>query len=184
MRTLLALALALLACGQARSPEKPSSLQAALERAADLEGVPRALVIALAYADSRFSMNGGQPSVDGAYGLLHLVDRADAPEALSLDRAARLIGLPRDQLRTDAFANARGGAALLRASADQLFAQYRDLDESRLGDWWQAVMRASGNESAQVADSFASQVYRILRDGLSVQIEGEVVHLAPQAFEA
>src|SRR5438477_1290197 len=184
MRTPLALVLALAACGQERAPEKPSSLQAALEQAADMEGVPRALLVALAYADSRFSMNGGNPSVDGAYGLLHLIDRADAPEALSLERAARLTGLPRNQLRADVFANARGGAALLRASADELFAQYRDLDESRLGDWWQAVMRASGNPGAQVADSFAAQIYRLLRDGLSLEVEGEIVRLAPQEFEA
>src|SRR5437588_4250199 len=125
MRIPLALFLALLACGPAAAPEeeKPSSLQAALERAADMEGVPRALLIALAYADSRFSMNGGQPSVDGAYGLMHLIDRADAPAALSLDAAARLTGLSREQLRSDAFANARGGAALLRAEAEKLFAQ-------------------------------------------------------------
>jgi N-acetyl-anhydromuramyl-L-alanine amidase AmpD len=186
MRTPLALALALLACGQARAPETetPSSLQAALERAANLEGVPRPLLIALAYAGSRLSMNGGQPSVDGAYGLMHLIDRADAPDALSLGRAARLTGLSAAQLRSDAFANARGGAALLRAEADKLFAQYRDLSPSRLGDWWQAVMRASGNDSAQVADSFAAQVYRILRDGLSVRIEGEIIHLAPQEIDA
>jgi N-acetyl-anhydromuramyl-L-alanine amidase AmpD len=184
MRSSLALSLALLACGQTRLPEKPSTLQAALEGAADLEGVPRPLLVSLAWADSRFSMNGGQPSIDGAYGLLHLIDRPDAPQALSLERAAQLTGLSKEQLRSDAFANARGGAALLRAEADKLFAQYKDLDESRLGDWWQAVMRLSGNESARIADSFASQVYRILRDGLAVQVDGEVVRLAPQEFEA
>src|SRR5438093_8876255 len=126
MRSPVALSCALLACGQqARAPsEKPSTLQTALERAADLEGVPRALVIALAYADSRLLMNDG-PSVDGAYGLMHLIDRSDAPEALSLDRAARLTGLPRAQLRTDAFANARGGAAPLRAAGATLFSEDR-----------------------------------------------------------
>src|SRR5438445_13693997 len=96
MRTPLALALALVTCGQQRAPETPSSLQAVLERAADLEGVPRALVVALAYTDSRFSMNGGQPSVDGAYGLMHLIDRADAPEVLPLDPRPRLTGSPED----------------------------------------------------------------------------------------
>jgi len=172
-----------LACAQAPRELPPSGLQAQLERAADLEGVPRPLLIALAYVDSRLQANG--PSSDGAYGLMHLVDRDDAPEALSLSRAARLTGLRAEELRTDSFANARGGAALLRAEADPIFAEYRDLDQRRLGDWWQAVMRLSGVRDPRTADSFASQVFRLLRDGLAVQLpDGGLLRLAPQDFDA
>ena len=147
MRSPAPLALLVLACAQERPPAPaPSRLQAQLERAADMEGVPRALLIALAYVDSRLSMN--QPSTDLAYGLMHLIDRDDAPMALSLTRAARLTGLLPDELRTEPFANARGGAALLRAEAEALFAGHHDLDSRRLGDWWEAVMRLSGGNPA------------------------------------
>src|SRR5438309_8742469 len=158
MRSPAPLALLVLACAQERPlAPAPSRLQAQLERAADMEGVPRALLIALAYVDSRLSMN--QPSTDLAYGLMHLIDRDDAPMALSLTRAARLTGLLPDELRTEPFANARGGAALLRAEAEALFAGHHDLDSRRLGDWWEAVMRLSGVSDARTADSFASQVF-------------------------
>ncbi len=113
-------ALAVFACARAHEPA-PSTLQRKLERAAEIEGVPAPLLIALAWVDARLSMN--TPSPDGGHGLLHLIDRADAPEARSLERAALLTGLPAVALRTDAFANARGGAALLRAEGERLFAQ-------------------------------------------------------------
>ena len=173
-------ALAVLACARAPEPA-PSTLQRKLERAADLEGVPRPLLIALAWVDARLSMN--TPSPDGGHGLLHLIDRADAPAARSLSRAALLTGLAPEELRTDAFANARGGAALLRAEGEQLFARYHDLDERRLGDWWQAVMRMSGVEDARTADGYAAQVYRVLRDGLIVSVGGESVRLSAQEFD-
>ena len=168
----------LLAISCAASPPPPSLLQEKLERAADLEGVPRPLLIAMAYVDSRLSMNGR--SIDGAYGLLHLIDREDAPAARSLSRAAKLTGLTAEALRSDELANARGGAALLRAEAESLFSQFHDLDQRRLGDWWMAVMRMSGVENARVADSYAAQVYRILREGLVT----DLVHLLPQDYDA
>ena len=173
---------ALAACACARAPEpSPSTLQRKLERAADLEGVPRPLLIAMAWVDARLAMN--TPSPDGGYGLLHLIDRTGAPAVRSMARAAQLTGLSTAELRSDAFANARGGAALLRAEGEKLFAQYRDLDERRLGDWWQAVMRMSGVDDAKTADAYAAQVYRLLRDGLAVSVEGEPVRLAPQEFD-
>src|SRR5438132_8323096 len=174
--------LTIAACAQPAREIPPSKLQAQLERAADLEGVPRPLLIALAYVDSRLVPAG--PSIDGAYGLMHLIDRADAPPALSLSRAEQLTGLSPQELRDDPFANARGGAALLRAESELIFSQYRDLDPRRLGDWWEPVMRLSGVADARVADSFASQVFRLLRDGLVVEAGGELVRIAPQEVDA
>ena len=180
MRRPAALLLTVAACAGGAPPAPPSSLQAALDRAADLEGVPRALVLGLSYVDSRWAMTGR--SIDGAYGLLRLVDRDDAPRARSLARAAQLTGLSPEALRTDAFANARGGAALLRAEADDFFSHAGNLDESRLGDWYPVIMRASGVQGARLADDYAAQVYRVLRDGAVSVTEGGLVRLAPQAF--
>ena len=173
--------LLLAACATQKAPEPPSTLQGTLDRAADLEGVPRPLLLALSWVDSRWAMTGR--SVDGAYGLLHLVDRKGGPAARSLARAARLTGLAEEALRTDAFANARGGAALLRAEADDFFGHAANLDESRLGDWYQVVMRASGVENPRLADDYAAQVFRVLRDGAVSVSEGGLVRLAPQSFQ-
>ena len=171
--------------GTLASPS-PTGVQATLDRAADLEGVPRPLLAAIAWIDSRASMNQGMPSDDSAYGLLHLIDRPDlaADDPQSLARAARLTGLSADALRTDAFANARGGAALLRAEMDKLLAEYPDLREDRLGDWFQAVMRISGTNNPKVADGYASQAYRLLREGLgSTAGDGTPFEIAPQDFD-
>ena len=183
MRTPVLIALAALGCGRAAPEPPPSTLQAAVERAADRYGVPRSLLLATAFVDSRFELH--DTSLDGSHGLLHLIDRDDAPDALSLPRAARLSGLSADALRTDAYAGAQGGAALIRAEADAFFAEYKDLDERKLGDWWQLVMRLSGSRDARVADSYAAQVYRVLRDGFALQLaDGSVARLAPQDYDS
>ena len=187
----VALSAALLACGGKSEPlaldqqaQAASGLQPLVERAADLEGVPRPLLVAIGWADSRLSMRAGRQSLDGAYGLCNLVERDAAPPALSLDRAARLTGLPAASLRTDAFANARGAAALLREQADALFAQYKDLHEERLADWYAAVLRLAGSDDPFVADGFARQVYAVLQDGLSAQDErGQPVRIAAQEID-
>ena len=205
---LLVLSALSLACGtptaQPRDPPAPSSgTQALVERAADLEGVPRPLLVAIGWIDSRLSMNGGVPSADHAYGLFHLIDEEAAPaagesgeeapaaapgtpsaarRALSLQRAARLTGLSPAALKTDPLANARGGAALLRAEQERLLATYPDLREERLGDWFQAVMRLSGADGAAIADAYASQVYRLLQGGLSAETDGGPARIVPQEF--
>jgi hypothetical protein len=132
-----------------------SPIQAQIERAASEYGVPPPLLVSISYVDSRLEMNA--PSPDGGYGLMHLID---------LQQISLLSGISIERLKTDPLSNARGGAALLRSYADPMFAQYRDLDQRRLIDWWQAVMRMSGSSRASVANSYAAQVYRILRDGL------------------
>lgn len=190
-RTAAALCLAAAGCAAPAGPGAPGAgpLQRQVEQAADEYGVPRPLLLALAWVESRASMNGGEPSVDGAYGLFHLVageaaaDPRGRHRAQSLVLAARLTGLSAEALRTDPLANARGGAALLRAEMDALLARYPDLRDERLGDWFEAVMRASGVEDARLADGFASQVYRLLRDGLSAADgQGGVLRLLPQEF--
>ena len=174
--------------GVTRDPPAPSSgVQAEVERAADVEGVPRALLVAIGWIDSRLSMNGGQPSRDGGFGVLHLLDERlttvnEARARLTLQRAAALTGLPLERLQTDAFANARGGAAILRAELERMLAAYPDLHEERLGDWYQPVMRLAGLDDARLSDDYAAQVYRLLRDGLSAQGPGGPARIVAQEF--
>jgi hypothetical protein len=192
-RTLSLLVPLLFACSTAPGaltrdpPVATPGMQAQVERAADTEGVPRPLLVAIAWIDSRLSMNGGAPSVDGAYGVFHLIDEErggmdPARARLTLQRAAALTGLPEAALRKDPLANARGGAALLRAEMDRLVASYPDLREEALGDWYQAVMRLAGSDDARLSDDYAAQIYRLLREGLSAQGAGGPVRIVAQEF--
>jgi N-acetylmuramoyl-L-alanine amidase/Carboxypeptidase regulatory-like domain len=185
--------IALTACGVSAPAALPGeaegrgALQRAVEHAADLEGVPRPLLLALAWTHSRFSMGGPGPTRDGGFGVFHLIDdRSGAASPgrarLSLQRAAGLTGLSIEALSREPLAHARGAAAVLRAEMEALLAAYPDLREERLGDWFQAVMRLSGSSDARVADAYASQVFRLLRDGLSAEGEGGSVRIAPQEF--
>ncbi len=72
---------------------------------------------------------------------------------------------------------------MLRAEADDFFSDALKLDETRLGGWYQVIMRASGVTNARLADDYAAQVYRVLRDG-AVSVTGSgPVRLVPQAFQ-
>ena len=183
--TAASLAALLASCARAPAELPQSNTRRAIERAADEENVPRPLLLAMAFTESRFSMHGGQPGNDGGYGLFHLVDRPDAPEAIALAHAARLTGLSPEALRSNAFANALGGAALLREQATLVFSQYRDLNEANLGDWFEPVMLASGIRDARLATDFAAQVFSALRDGVrGTGDHGVAIGLAPQIFKS
>ena len=184
-RSIALAALALwVGCGPQQAGQAPTGeLQARIEGAARRYGVPPPLLLAVAWTQTRLSMNEGVRSPDGGYGLFHLIDRDGAPDSLSVVRAAALTGLTVEALKVDAGANALGYAALLREQADQIFKQYRDLDEHRLGDWFEVLMLSSGLADARAADGFATDVFRALRDGAVVTADdGSVVRLVPQAF--
>ncbi|WP_206505169.1 peptidoglycan recognition protein family protein [Streptomyces chrestomyceticus] len=174
------------------------SLQQAFADAAARYGVPRDVLLAVAYMESRWDGHGGAPSVSGGYGPMHLTDartalaerphhsdgdedprgddsraRKRAPARLpavtelparlrTLERAARLTGLPAERLRRDPAANLRGGAALLAEEQRRL--GLRSADPAR---WYGAVARYPGADDTRTAAGFADDVYDVLRQGQS-----------------
>src|SRR6478735_6243144 len=116
----------------------PGARQQAFTAAATEFGVPAPLLEAVSYAQTRWEGHAGEHNTSGGYGPMNLVDAtvftADVaqqrdgvgsaqalPSSLdSLGRAARLLGVDRDALRTDAAVNIRGGAALLKSTQDSL----------------------------------------------------------------
>ena len=87
-----------------------------------------------------------------------------APEAMqTLDTAAALTGVPKDELKRNAAANLRGGAALL-ASYQQALGAPRSADPAA---WYGAVARYSGASDAEAAQQFADDVYAIIQSGQS-----------------
>ncbi|NED95194.1 N-acetylmuramoyl-L-alanine amidase [Phytoactinopolyspora alkaliphila] len=97
----------------------------------------------------------------------------------TLSAAAGLTGTPEDDLRDDAAANIRGGAALLAHYQEELGAPVGgDTDPA---DWYGAVARYSGADTTDAARFFADEVYATLRDGAERRTDdGQLVTLAPQ----
>ncbi|RKF24153.1 N-acetylmuramoyl-L-alanine amidase [Micromonospora globbae] len=143
-----------------RAPSGP--LAVAFDTASARYDVPRDLLVALGYAETRLDMHAGAPSAAGGHGLMHLVHN---PRQRTLDEAATLTGLDPAALRTDPAANVLGAAAVLRAYADEagLTATARD----DLGRWYGAVARYGGAREASAARLYADTVYDLLRSGFS-----------------
>ena len=111
-------------------------LETAFTRAAHEFDVPRDLLVAVGYGETRLDGHGGLPSQANGYGVMHLVSN---PRQHSLERAAELTGHPVADLKSVTSANIRGGAAVLRdiADAEQLTAADRD----RVSAWYPVVAR-------------------------------------------
>lgn len=155
--------------------------QQAYSAAAARYGVPADVLLAVSYVESRWDTNAGTPSTGGGYGPMHLTDAAEVttlrkptlrkPTSLSLpswsaqtvDRAAALTGMSKQELRTDPSANIAGGAALLRSYQDSLGAPTGT--SSDITAWYAAVARYSGAGAADTAEVFADEVYATIRAG-------------------
>ncbi|WP_157245639.1 N-acetylmuramoyl-L-alanine amidase [Nonomuraea typhae] len=156
-------------------------------------GVPLSVLLAVSYLHSRWDDHGGQPSVSGGYGPMHLVDgaavplgghhegdpRGDdsrpllrplpqpprAPED-TLRPAARLSGTSVALVRRDPRANIRAGAALL--------ASHRVRPGGEPRDWYEAVVRYAGSKG------FADEVFTVIREGAARRTDdGSYVRLVP-----
>ncbi|MDB4894594.1 MAG: N-acetylmuramoyl-L-alanine amidase [Firmicutes bacterium] len=102
----------------------------------------------------------------------------DDPGRHTLDAAAKLLGLDPAVLKRDAAHNIRGAAALLAQYARETNGQL-PADEA---GWYGAVAKYSGSQEADVALSFADEVYQTLGAGAERQTaEGDQVRLAARS---
>ncbi len=145
-------------------------------------GVPKELLLAVSYNQSRWTPHGGLPSSDNGFGIMNLrtkivrvVNDAKGDPAASeprenilkathysLDDAAELLDTSAENLKTNERQNIRGAAAVLAAYA-------RSYDAGKLpislGDWYAAVAAYSGYDNAGLATAFADDVYSSLQQG-------------------
>ncbi len=160
-----------------QSPHTDTPFNAAFDDAAQEFDVPRDLLVAVGYGESRLDGHDGLPSQARGYGVMHLVDN---PTHRTLDLAAQETGLPATELRHEDAANIRGGAAVLRAYADRLGLSAADRGD--VDAWYQAVARYSGATEEATARSYADHVYTLLREGIQAPVDGgETVEVAPHA---
>ncbi|MEU2840806.1 N-acetylmuramoyl-L-alanine amidase [Streptomyces sp. NPDC007076] len=148
------------------SPDGGHPMNRAFARAAAAYDVPRDLLAAVGYGETRLDGHAGRPSQANGYGVMHLVSN---PADRTLERAAALTGKPLAELRTDTGANILGGAAVLRGYADELGLDARDRDD--IDAWYPAVARYGGGQGSAAA-LYADTVYTFLADGLTAVAPG------------
>jgi hypothetical protein len=162
--------------GQKQSENR---LNTAFESAAREFDISRDVLVAIAYAETRFNPHDGAPSQDNGFGLMHL---ADNPQVKTLVEAARLIGVDVEVLKTNTAENIRGGAALLRSYADEY-----GLDEKSRQDpaaWYGVVAHYSKASDLAVARLYADEVINLLNRGFSGSSpQGEEVMVVAQKVE-
>ncbi|GAB3923302.1 amidase [Microlunatus endophyticus] len=142
-------------------------------------GVPESLLEALSYSQTLWDAHDGQHNTDGGYGPMNLIDgtlfaddgagktaAAGQPTSVdSLGQAATLLGVGRNQVRTNPVTNIRGGAALLAHDQKSLgLATGADTDP---GQWYAAVAKVGGSADQSTARTFADDVYAALAGGAS-----------------
>ncbi len=171
----------------AREASPGPSLVAEFEEAAAEYGLPKGLLLAMGYVNTRWEMpppgaSGYEPGSLhgwGGYGIMHLVKN---PSTDTLGAASGLTGIPEETLKTDRRANILGGAALLAAS------QGRG-KPTRLGEWFGAVAgrgRAPGRplqapSGVGGGELYAEQVFGVLKAGASATTRnGERIALEAQ----
>jgi hypothetical protein len=169
---------ALLGFGVAGAPARaatPSGVNAAFAQAAREYGVPQQVLESVCYLEGRLGAHGGQPSIDGGYGCMHLVQNKKAD---TLGEAAKLTGLSVTALQHDTAANILGGAAVLRAEALALAPKL----PATVSGWYAPVAAYSHAGSRQTAGMYADAAFKLLASGFSgTADDGETVTLAPQA---
>jgi MYXO-CTERM domain-containing protein len=158
------------------------TLDDAITRAATAYEVPRDLLAAVAWSETRFDNpvvadehgdEGGSHEMHNQpeLGPLHL--RATG----SIDTVARaraLLGVDEAALRTNTGLGVAGAAAVLAELGAQTGA-----DPDELATWAEAVARYSGLRDRVMQVSYASQVFTVLRDGVSERaFTGERILLA------
>lgn len=155
----------------ALSLKEKKSLSAEFGAAAKEYKVPKKLLMAIGYVNTRWEMpppqpyQKGNPEAQGNYGIMSLTKN---PSKNTLDKAARLTGISEKKLETNRAANIRGAAALLAAAEGKK-------KPSSLEGWYSAVARVWGGSV------YANQVFDTLRKGASERISsGERITLASQ----
>ncbi|GIH92791.1 N-acetylmuramoyl-L-alanine amidase [Planobispora siamensis] len=182
--------------------DPPDGLQAAFARAAEDYGVPRSVLLAVSYLESRWDGNGGLPSVSGGYGPMHLVDgrlavppesgghhhgeedprgdetrpmRPPAPAPAAPQPLEDTLGLASRLTGIPADRLREDPAANVRGGA-ALLAEYQRRTGGPADDdparWYGAVARYAGSDDAGAAAVFADEVYATIRTGAARVTDG------------
>jgi N-acetyl-anhydromuramyl-L-alanine amidase AmpD len=162
--------------------------EAVFSRAAQASGVPRAVLLGVAYMESRWDAHGDSPSTAGGYGPMHLTHVVSASPPVRPDRLGKGDGAPeprvpayalsthlaKAQARTLDRAAGLTGYSRTRLRRDAvanvcggaaLLASYRHARAAGLRGWSDAVARYSTARDEPTALRFTREVYAVIRHG-------------------
>src|SRR5579862_238034 len=134
----------------------PVSLNTQFAHASQEFSVPDPLLKAICYLEGNLSNHDGQPSSDGGYGCMHLVQNSHAN---TLQQAAHELHVSPQQLKIDMGTNIRGGAVILRDMALQVSPDHT-LPASLAG-WYGAIAMYSQAVTPQPRFLFADAIYHL-----------------------
>lgn len=184
--------------------DKADSSRAALFSAAAKEfGVPEKVLLAISYNESRWTPHEG-PSNNNGYGLMNLrastTDKAETSHAdsqghgkpgrtakpdvkikgsrFAFDDAAKTLKVPANNLKNDDRQNIRGAAAALAQYGKN---QNRGKLPKDASAWYGAIAAYSGEATKDRAQTYADDVYAVMRSGASLTTsDGEVMALTAE----
>lgn len=148
-----------------------SPLARVFDVAASKHRVPRDLLVAVGYAETRLNSPDG-PSQSNGFGLMHLVSNSSHR---TLHEAARLTSRSTTELKNNDAANIDGAAAVLSAYADDAGLSGRDRRDP--AEWYPVIARYSGAHDTYVAQLYADAVYKALWQG--VRVNGVEIESSP-----
>jgi hypothetical protein len=161
---------------------RTANLLPQVQHAAGRHGVPVALLLAMGYLNTRLetpppgasAYRPGDPEGRGVYGMMALVRN---PAADTVGLAARITGIPADELMGESLANLHGGAALLAHSQGTV-------RPAHARDWLGAVAGTGGHGPALHATAgvgggelYADQLADVLAHGFTLRTSRDE-HLA------
>jgi hypothetical protein len=116
-------------------------MERAFRAAADETEVPRDLLVAIAFVESRLDGRAGEADERGHTGLMGLREDDTLEAGPTLDEAATLLGVSPEDVQDEPALQVRGAGEILRAYAVEDFGE----PPEALQDWWPVVERYSGS---------------------------------------
>lgn len=134
-------------------------LEAALREASAESGVPRDLLAAIAWSESRLDDRDGEIDKFGRVGVMGL--RSAGTSGPTFAAAAEALGVTEDAVRNDLRLQVRGAAAILRGYAEVEVGYVPEDVES----WGPMLGRWSGFGSEKLQESYRREIYGFLEHG-------------------
>jgi hypothetical protein len=157
-------------------------------KAAQEFNVPPDVLMAVSFAETRWTQLEWPPGETASpengmprpYGIMSLWDNDYFGH--TLHQAAQLIGQDPEVLKTDAFQNMRGGAALLRKLYDQTPKPADAPNENQIESWRYAIAKYTGIPQPDLSQGHALRVYEFMGQGFhqyGIEWKGHPVNLVP-----